>query len=59
MKHWVKAGFMIVLACLLILALSACGKEDLTKVRVAEVTRSIFYAPQYVAIEKDFLKKKD
>ncbi|KMY51605.1 ABC transporter substrate-binding protein [Peribacillus loiseleuriae] len=56
MKHWVKAGFMIVLTCFLILALAACGKEDLTKVRVAEVTRSIFYAPQYVAIEKGFFK---
>ncbi len=58
MKHWVKAGFMITLACLLILALSACGKEDLTKVRVAEVTRSIFYAPQYVAIEKGFFEEE-
>ncbi|MGE8078984.1 ABC transporter substrate-binding protein [Peribacillus loiseleuriae] len=49
---------MIVLTCFLILALAACGKEDLTKVRVAEVTRSIFYAPQYVAIEKGFFKEE-
>ncbi|WP_028392638.1 ABC transporter substrate-binding protein [Bacillus cihuensis] len=58
MKHWVKSGFMIALACFLILALLACGKEDLTKVRVAEVTRSIFYAPQYVAIEKGFFEEE-
>lgn len=49
---------MIALACFLILALLACGKEDLTKVRVAEVTRSIFYAPQYVAIEKGFFEEE-
>nr|WP_142245999.1 ABC transporter substrate-binding protein [Rossellomorea marisflavi] len=37
---------------------SGCGKqaEPLEKVRVAEVTRSIFYAPEYVAIEKGFFK---
>ena len=33
-------------------------KEDanLTKVRVAEVAHSVFYAPQYVALHKDFFK---
>lgn len=30
--------------------------NDLTKVKVAEVTHSVFYAPQYVAIEKGFFK---
>ncbi|TYO73657.1 ABC transporter substrate-binding protein [Rossellomorea marisflavi] len=37
---------------------SGCGKqaEPLEKVRVAEVTRSIFYAPEYVAIEKGFFE---
>jgi NitT/TauT family transport system substrate-binding protein len=33
-------------------------KGSLKKVRVAEVTRSIFYAPQYVAIEKGFFKEE-
>ncbi|MFC7373286.1 ABC transporter substrate-binding protein [Fictibacillus iocasae] len=32
--------------------------DSLKKVRVAEVTRSIFYAPQYVAIEKGFFKEE-
>ena len=34
-----------------------CGKsEDLTKVKVSEVARSIFYAPQYAAINKGLFK---
>ena len=28
--------------------------EKLTKIRVNEVTRSVFYAPQYVAISQGF-----
>lgn len=41
------------------LGLSACGgkkEEETTKVRLAEVTRSIFYAPQYVALSQGFFK---
>jgi NitT/TauT family transport system substrate-binding protein len=37
--------------------LGACGKNDqMTKVRLSEVTHSVFYAPQYVAINKGFFK---
>lgn len=37
---------------------TACGKNDeLTKVRLSEVTHSVFYAPQYVAINKGFFKE--
>ncbi|MFJ8234497.1 ABC transporter substrate-binding protein [Ureibacillus sp. NPDC094379] len=38
--------------------LSACGKQELQEVKVGEVTRSIFYAPQYVAIEKGFFEEE-
>lgn len=31
--------------------------EELTKVKVSEVTRSVFYAPQYVAINNGYFKK--
>ncbi|AWB44898.1 hypothetical protein DCC85_12155 [Paenibacillus sp. CAA11] len=37
--------------------LSACGSKD-HKLQVGEVTRSVFYAPQYVAIEKGFFKEE-
>ena len=40
--------------------LAACQSKAaiVQKVRIAEVTRSIFYAPQYVAIEKGFFEEE-
>lgn len=32
--------------------------NDLTKVKVAEVTHSVFYAPQYVALEQGFFEEE-
>jgi NitT/TauT family transport system substrate-binding protein len=49
------------LLCLTLIALVACGGSDtdeLTTIRVAEVTRSIFYAPQYVAITEGFFEEE-
>lgn len=44
-----------------ICCLAGCegSRHHLKKVRLNEVAHSIFYAPQYVAIEKDILKKKE
>lgn len=50
-----------ILACLSVVAviLSGCSKkDDLVKIKVAEVTHSIFYAPQYVAISEGFFKEE-
>ena len=65
MKKWWKAAFTLLLAGLLVISLGACGKQaekeetvKSKKVRVAEVTRSLFYTPQYVAIEKGFFKEE-
>ncbi len=44
------------------LFLSGCEKnkdENLTKIRLGEVTHSPFYAPLYVAIEKGYFKDED
>src|SRR5699024_652755 len=38
--------------------LSACGKKEVTEVSLAEVTRSVFYTPQYVALEKGFFEEE-
>lgn len=58
----VKKGFTLCLVLSLLLTITACSADDASprheRVRVMEVTRSIFYAPQYAAINKGFLRKK-
>jgi len=58
MKKWFKAGFGLFLIAVLIIPLAACGQDKVQTVKVAEVTRSIFYAPQYVALEKGFFEEE-
>ncbi|MFI8577994.1 ABC transporter substrate-binding protein [Rossellomorea aquimaris] len=60
MKKWLRSGFAVLLIGMLAIGLTACGEKEevVQKVRVAEVTRSIFYAPEYVAIEKGFFKEE-
>ncbi|KGK86542.1 hypothetical protein DP73_16525 [Desulfosporosinus sp. HMP52] len=41
------------------MVLSGCSqKTELTKVKLSEVTHSVFYAPQYVAMSKGFFKEE-
>lgn len=44
------------------LGVSGCGKQSaqqqLTKIRLSEVTHSLFYAPQYVALSQGFFKEE-
>ena len=54
--RWLKNGIWFSVIALLLLSLAACNSGDLQKVKVGEVTRSIFYAPQYVALEKGFFE---
>ena len=49
------------MSVVLLFCLVGCGKEKksvLDKVRVCEVTHSIFYAPQYVAIEEGYFDEE-
>lgn len=50
----------LLLALVLVLALlCSCGKtEAVTTVRLNEVTHSVFYAPQYVAMKQGFFKEE-
>jgi len=58
-KRWLKPSLLVFFSCLTVLILAACGgKEELKTVKVGEVTRSIFYAPLYVAIEKGFFEEE-
>lgn len=54
-KSFVWLGFLLILAVSL---LSGCGQEKLTKVKLNEVTHSVFYAPMYVAINQGFFKEE-
>lgn len=58
MKRLVRSSFLVAIAFMTLLVLASCGKEELQEVKVGEVTRSIFYAPQYVAIEKGFFEEE-
>ncbi len=59
MKRWLKPSLLIFFSSLMVLVLAACGgKEELKTVKVGEVTRSIFYAPLYVAIEKGYFEEE-
>ena len=54
-----KKLLTFLLAVLMIVpALCACGQKSTSVVRLNEVTHSVFYAPQYVAIEKGYFKEE-
>ena len=58
-KKWISLAAAVVLAMTALpMGVSAAKKEEpkLTKVTLNEVAHSIFYAPQYVAIEEGYFK---
>ncbi len=60
MKYAIRMICVTLASVLLLLPAAACGeKQDtLQKVRVCEVTHSIFYAPQYAAIALGFFEEE-
>ncbi|MBO8435349.1 MAG: ABC transporter substrate-binding protein [Tyzzerella sp.] len=60
MKNYKKPTILISILIIFTFIFSGCGKEDtsLTKVRLNEVVHSVFYAPQYVSIEKGFFEEE-
>lgn len=64
MNKWLKISFSLLLIAILMIPIAACNHDStkktkkLEKVRIAEVTRSIFYAPEYVALAKGFFKEE-
>jgi NitT/TauT family transport system substrate-binding protein len=59
-KNYLFGALILVLALLLALPLgcSENGERELTKVRLNEVTHSVFYAPMYVAINQGFFEEE-
>lgn len=58
MKLLRKLLCILVVVAILVSAMCGCSKNELTKIRLNEVVRSIFYAPQYVAISKGFFEEQ-
>lgn len=48
-------SLMIITLCFSVLAYCG-GKSETVKVKIGEVTRSVFYAPEYVALTQGFFK---
>ncbi len=55
-----KITAIFLAVCCLLFSLVGCGdeKNKLVKLRVNEVTHSIFYAPLYIAVENGFFEKE-
>lgn len=49
-----RCKWLTFLSCGMLILLMSCSKGQQTSIKLGEVTRSLFYAPQYVALEKDF-----
>jgi NitT/TauT family transport system substrate-binding protein len=53
-----KLALIIALILIFTMLFSGCGEKGLTKVKLSEVTRSVFYAPQYAALSLGFFEEE-
>jgi NitT/TauT family transport system substrate-binding protein len=51
-------SLILMLTLLFSISLTGCKKDELKKVRLIEVTHSLFYTPQYVAITQGFFEEE-
>lgn len=58
MRKFRTITLLMSLILIISVALTGCGEKALTRVRVAEVTHSVFYAPQYVALTEGFFEEE-
>ena len=54
----IKVVFSLVLVAIMGFVLVGCREKDPSKITIAEVTHSVFYAPQYVALELGFFEEE-
>ena len=58
-KLFRRISFILILVIILTLGLAGCKKEtELKTIRLIEVTHSLFYTPQYVALTKGFFEEE-
>ncbi len=53
-----KKIICLLISGLVLISLGSCGKNELKKIELAEVTHSIFYAPLYVALSEGYFEKE-
>ncbi|WP_032121183.1 ABC transporter substrate-binding protein [Clostridium amazonitimonense] len=59
MKSIKKIALILACASMIALIFNGCTKKgEITKLKIAEVTHSVFYAPQYVAINEGFFEEE-
>ena len=58
MQNIKKYSILLVLVLVVSLTLSACAKSPNEKIKLMEVTHSLFYTPQYVAITQGFFEEE-
>lgn len=61
MRRFKKLSAIVSVMLIFILALTGCTQnkpKETTKIKLAEVTHSIFYAPQYAAISQGFFEEE-
>ena len=51
-------SLLLVLTIILTFSLTGCKKDELQTVRLIEVTHSLFYTPQYIAITQGFFEEE-
>ncbi|WP_410510949.1 ABC transporter substrate-binding protein [Paenibacillus sp. BR2-3] len=56
MKRGKRLALLFMITGICISVLAGCGGDSTVKVRIGEVTRSVFYAPEYVALSQGFFK---
>jgi len=58
-KFFRKVSLVLILVLILTLGLAGCKKEtELISIRLIEVTHSLFYTPQYVALTQGFFEEE-
>lgn len=59
MKHYNRIiGILLCVAMIVTMCIGCNTNKETTKLKVSEVTHSVFYAPQYVAINKGFFEEE-
>ena len=58
MKKTICFLVFLLIVTIAVSSLAGCGEQTLTRVRLNEVTRSVFYAPLYVAIDQGFFEQE-